>query len=88
MAPDKDVHEGGATVGSTERLRTLPGLVVCGGFVEVSEPEDLAWRNDLCRLDPGELRWQRTPDRTLVPTERACCAVKGGWVAASFSAGT
>jgi hypothetical protein len=56
-------------------LRTLPGLVVCGGLRRGGEVTSAAWR-----LDLGELRWERMPDLALARVSPACCAVRGGLV--------
>jgi hypothetical protein len=60
-----------ARLGVKECLRTLPGLVVCGGCnmgVSMSE----VWR-----LDLEELQWERMPDLNLERHMHACCAVRG-----------
>jgi hypothetical protein len=57
--------------GATEYLRTLPGLVVCGGFgqgVIVSG----AWR-----LDLATLQWEPMPALVTGRYNHACCAVRG-----------
>jgi hypothetical protein len=65
-----------AREGAKEWLRTLPGLVVCGGY-DIGEDEitSEAWR-----LDLGELRWERMPSLTRGRNSHACCAVRGGVV--------
>jgi hypothetical protein len=60
-------------------LRTLPGLVVCGGSTAVgvvgAKFESAVWR-----LDLGELRWEHSYDLALGRERHACCAVRGGVV--------
>jgi hypothetical protein len=62
--------------GAKAWLRTLPGLVVCGG-VTTSQTvvTSAAWR-----LDLGELRWERMPSLTHGRYAHACCAVRGAVV--------
>jgi hypothetical protein len=60
--------------GAKAWLRTLPGLVVCGG---VSHGQ---FESAVCRLDLGELRWEHTSALTLPRSKHACCAVRGGVV--------
>jgi hypothetical protein len=63
-------------VGAKEWLRTLPGLVVCGGRTGgVGERTSEVWR-----LDLGALRWEHVSDLTLERVNPACCAVRGGVV--------
>jgi hypothetical protein len=57
--------------GATEGLRTLPGLVVCGGGTGGEETSEV-WR-----LDIGKLQWERMPSLTPGRYEQACCAVRG-----------
>jgi hypothetical protein len=64
-----------AKEGAEEWLRTLPGLVVCGGGGEGDT------RSAVCRLDLGELRWEHVSDLTLGRYDLACCAVRGRVVA-------
>jgi hypothetical protein len=52
-------------------LRTLPGLVVCGGQTEGGEVRD-AWR-----LDLATLRWEPIPALMSACSNPACCAVRG-----------
>jgi hypothetical protein len=59
-------------------LRTLPGLVVCGGYTSRGDNEETT--NAVWKLDPGELRWERMPDLALARAGAACCAVRGGLV--------
>jgi hypothetical protein len=61
--------------GAKEWLRTLPGLVVCGGFTSAGEFTGEVWR-----LDLGELPWERMPSLTHGRADHACCAVRGGVV--------
>jgi hypothetical protein len=61
-----------ARVGAKEWLRTLPGLVVCGGYIEGSGRTREVWR-----LDLGELRWERMSDLGCGRSEHACCIVRG-----------
>jgi hypothetical protein len=55
-------------------LRTLPGLVVCGGLTGGG------FTSEVWRLDLGELRWERMPSLTRGRDGHACCAVRGGVV--------
>jgi hypothetical protein len=60
-----------ARAGGMEYLRTLPGLVVCGGRssgVEVS---------DALRLDLATMRWVPMPTLVTARAHHACCAVRG-----------
>jgi hypothetical protein len=61
--------------GAREFLRTLAGLVVCGGLSSGVEIVRDAWR-----LDLATLRWEPMP--ALVPARygHACCAVRGALV--------
>jgi hypothetical protein len=56
-------------------LRTLPGLVVCGGRTGEDEITSEVWR-----LDLGQLRWELMPRLTRARYQPACCAVRGGVV--------
>jgi hypothetical protein len=56
-------------------LRTLPGLVVCGGFGRLREITNAVWR-----LDLGKLRWERMSDLVLPRAHHVSCAVRGGVV--------
>jgi hypothetical protein len=67
-----------AREGAKVWLRTLPGLVVCGGR-HTWRPGDVT--SAVLRLDLGELRWESMPDLTLGRASHACCAVRGGIVA-------
>jgi hypothetical protein len=60
--------------GAKEWLRTLPGLVVCGGQCGGGITSDV-WK-----LDLGELRWERMPSLTRGRGYHACCVVRGGVV--------
>jgi hypothetical protein len=64
-----------AREGAKEWLRTLPGLVVCGGVTGGGEISSEVWR-----LDLGELRWERMPSLASGRYNPACCAVRGGVV--------
>ena len=55
-------------------LRTLPGLVVCGGFSGVGQTSEV-WR-----LDLGILQWQHTSNLTHIRASHACCTVRGSIV--------
>jgi hypothetical protein len=61
-----------ARAGATEFLRTLPGLVVCGGLtstgVEVS---------DVRRLNLATLRWEPMPSLAIARMDPGCCTVRG-----------
>ena len=63
-----------ARVGAKEWLRTLPGLVMCGG---VNEGEAMS---GVWRLDLGELQWTRMSNLTSGRYALACCTVRGGVV--------
>jgi hypothetical protein len=65
-----------AREGAKVWLRTLPGLVVCGGVDRGGQIlQTCAWR-----LDLEELRWEHTSDLALARAKHACCAVRGGVV--------
>jgi hypothetical protein len=72
---------GVAREGAKEWLRTLPGLVVCGGITSGEEITNEVWR-----LDLGELRWERMLSLTGGRFVPACCegasscSVRGGVV--------
>ena len=57
-----------------ERLRTLPGLVVCGGRSE-------SWggnvTSEVWRLDLAKLQWERMPSLARERYQHACCAMRG-----------
>jgi hypothetical protein len=61
--------------GATEYLRTLPGLVVCGGITSEAKVVSDAWR-----LDLATLRWEPVTALVTVRGEHACCAVRGALV--------
>jgi hypothetical protein len=62
--------------GAKAWLRTLPGLVVCGGLDRLGgQISSAVWR-----LDLAELRWEHTSDLALGRMSHACCAVRGGIV--------
>jgi hypothetical protein len=65
-----------AREGAKVWLRTLPGLVVCGG--ETGGEGDIT--TEVWRLDLGELRWEPMPNLNLRRATPACCAVGGGVV--------
>jgi hypothetical protein len=58
-------------VGSKEFLRTLPGLVVCGGYTEQGGRV-----RDVRRLDMATLRWEPMPALLAARNDHACCAVR------------
>ena len=64
----KDAHAGGK-----EYLRTLPGLVVCGGCTH-------GIVGDALRLDLARMRWEPRPALVTARTLHACCAVRGDLV--------
>jgi hypothetical protein len=64
-----------AREGAKVWLRTLPGLVVCGGFGRLREITNAVWR-----LDLGKLRWERMSDLVLPRAHHVSCAVRGGVV--------
>jgi hypothetical protein len=61
-----------ARMGAKEWLRTLPGLVVCGGHIAGGEITSEVWR-----LNLGELLWERMPNLARGRYLHACCAVRG-----------
>jgi hypothetical protein len=61
-----------AREGAKVWLRTLPGLVVCGGAG--------ARRSDVCRLDLATMRWEAMPALVTGRYNHACCAVRGALV--------
>jgi hypothetical protein len=67
-----------AREGAKVWLRTLPGLVMCGGLYYDSARE--FYSSEVWRLDLGELRWERMPSLTLGRGLHACCALRGGVV--------
>jgi hypothetical protein len=60
-----------ARVGAKEVLRTLPGLVVCGGY---SQGEGV---RDVWRLDLATLQWGAMHALVIARSLHACCAVRG-----------
>jgi hypothetical protein len=58
--------------GCDEYLRTLPGLVVCGGVAEAG-----IVTSDALRLDLATMRWEPMPALVTARDEPACCAVRG-----------
>jgi len=60
-----------ARQGAKEWLRTLPGLLVCGGYSSAGGHAREVWR-----LGLGELRWERQPDLTTGRAAHACCTVR------------
>jgi hypothetical protein len=64
--------------GSEEWLRTLPGLVVCGGCTSCGP--SAVFTMQVRRLDLGELRWECMPDLTCERALHACCTVRRGVV--------
>jgi hypothetical protein len=62
--------------GAKEWLRTLPGLVVCGGRVG----DGFTFTSDVWRLNLAELRWEPMPSLTRGRAFHSCCAVRGAVV--------
>jgi hypothetical protein len=60
-----------ARAGGLEYLRTLPGLVVCGGVAGSGIV------SDALRLDLATLRWVPMPALVTTHYSHACCAVSG-----------
>jgi hypothetical protein len=78
----KDAHAGGK-----EYLRTLPGLVVCGGRTVYTEVGRVSGRvgwagevSDALRLDLATMRWEHMPGLVSARYNHACCAVRGNLV--------
>jgi hypothetical protein len=67
-----------ARQGAKEWLRTLPGLVVCGG-----QSSKGAVVSDVWRLDLATLRWEPMPALLSARSDHACCAVRGTLVVLS-----
>ena len=63
-----------AREGAKEWLRTLPHLVLSGGYAGGGRTGQV-WR-----LDLGELQWEHVADLTNARAAHACCAVRGGIV--------
>ena len=67
-------------------LRTLPGLIVCGGYKKYKYRYEVDVTDEVWRLDLAELRWERMPSLALPRYAHACCTVRGdivvlgGWV--------
>jgi hypothetical protein len=62
-----------ARAGVREFLRTLPGLVVCGGMADGG----LGVRNEVWRLDLATMRWGAMPALVTARYFHACCTVRG-----------
>ena len=60
--------------GGKEHLRTLPGLVVCGGLMGQSAV------SDVLRLDLATMRWEPMAALVTARFAHACCAVRGDLV--------
>jgi hypothetical protein len=60
--------------GSEEFLRTLPGLVVCGGLRNVTFG---SMTREVWRLRLGKLQWERMPSLTHARVRHGCCVVRG-----------
>jgi hypothetical protein len=67
--------------GAREFLRTLPGLVVCGGEGDGDEVSDV-WR-----LDLATMRWEPMPTLATARYSHVCCAVRGALVVLGGSTG-
>jgi hypothetical protein len=63
-----------AREGAKVWLRTLPGLVVCGGVTTSGR----LLMSEVWRLDLGKLQWERMPSLARGRSAHACCAVRGG----------
>jgi hypothetical protein len=67
-----------AREGAKVWLRTLPGLVVCGGFAGGGlTGVGGVFTSEVWRLDLGGLRWERMPSLTCGRAQHSCCAVRG-----------
>jgi hypothetical protein len=66
-----------ARAGGLEYLRTLPGLVVCGGRTW-GEEEELV--SDALRLSLATMQWEPMPALVTARFGHACCAVRGALV--------
>jgi hypothetical protein len=66
-----------ARAGGLEYLRTLPGLVVCGGV----------GTGDVWRLDLATMRWEPMPPLGTARYDHACCAMRGALVVLGGHAG-
>jgi hypothetical protein len=60
-----------ARAGGLKYLRTLPGLVVCGGR------SGGVVRDEVLRLDLATLRWEAMPALVTARSGHRCCAVRG-----------
>jgi len=65
-----------AREGAKVWLRSLPRLVLCGGFYH--EDNTHTPSSEVWRLNLGPLRWDRMSDLTRARGQPACCAVRGG----------
>jgi hypothetical protein len=65
-----------ARAGGLEFLRTLPGLVVCGGRVSADGPVS----DEMWRLNLATLSWEPMPALVTARSLHACCAVRGALV--------
>jgi hypothetical protein len=63
--------------GGLEYLRTLPGLVVCGGRSSGGVGEAVG---DVWRLNLATMRWEPMPALVTARSHHACCAVRGALV--------
>jgi hypothetical protein len=61
-----------ARAGKLEYLRTLPGLVVCGGYSAGEEVSDEVWK-----LGLATMWWEPMPALLTARIDHACCAVRG-----------
>jgi hypothetical protein len=61
-----------AREGAKVWLRTLPGLVVCGGICG-----GIGADNGVLRLDLATMRWETMPALVTARYNHACCAVRG-----------
>jgi hypothetical protein len=64
-----------ARAGAKEFLRTLPGLVVCGGRTSTGRIVKNVWR-----LNLATMRWEPMPALVTARADHACCAVRGALV--------
>jgi hypothetical protein len=67
-----------ARAGGLEYLRTLPGLVMCGGA-----SLGVGRVNDAWKLDLATMRWEPMPALLTARSNHACCAVRGALVVLS-----
>jgi hypothetical protein len=61
--------------GVEEWLRTLPGLVMCGGY-----DYGVRCTSEVWRLDLATLQWEAMPALITARYEHACCTVRGALV--------